>query len=208
MPDTTHRRGRPVDTEAGAERRRRLCEAAVAVALRDSVAALSLRSVAAEAGLSAAMISYEFENKDGLLLAMLQCMHQQVRAALAASASPRPGLGHALAHFAEAFWAHVRETPGLQRVQFELTLHALTLPGGQALAQAQYEGYVQAAADALAVAALQPLPERWLRDLAGTCVAIMDGVILQWLATGDAAAAHRQLQRAVRALQASLVPAP
>lgn len=204
MTDTTHRRGRPADPDGAAERRRRLCAAAVAVAAREGVAGLSLRSVAAEADLSPAMVGYEFENKDGLLLAMLQCMHAHVREALAASVSPRPGLAHALSHLAEAFWAHVQETPDLQRVQYELTLHALTLPGGQALARAQYQGYVQAVADALAVAAAQPLPERWLRELAGTCVAIMDGVILQWLATGDAAAAHRQLQRAVRALQAGL----
>lgn len=205
MTDPLPRRGRPADPEGAAERRRRLCEAALAVALRDGVAGLSLRAVATEAGLAPAMVNYEFENKDGLLLALLQYLHEQVRATLAAAAPARPGLARALARLAEAFWAHARDTPGLQRVQYELTLHALTRPGGQALARAQYRGYVQAVADALAAAAAQPLPERWRREFAGTCVAVMDGVLLQWLATGDADAAHRQLRRAVRALQAGLL---
>ncbi|HEX4870425.1 MAG TPA: TetR family transcriptional regulator, partial [Moraxellaceae bacterium] len=179
------RRGRPVDPAQSADRRLRLCEAAIGVALREGVTGLTLRAVGEAADMSPAMVAYEFENKDGLLLAMLETIHAGVRAALAGVRPERPGIGPALRHLAEAYWRHARETPGLQRVQYELTLHALGLAGGEALSRHQYHGYVTVVAEALGKAALMPVPQGWLRDLAGTCVALMDGIILQWLATGD-----------------------
>lgn len=203
MPDSPSRRGRPVDPAAAADRRRRLCEAAVAVALRDGVAGLTTRAVAEQAGLTAAMVGYEFDSKDGLLLAVLEHIHAGVRAALAAA--PLAGARDAatvLATLAGAYWAHVLETEALQRAQYELTLHALALPGGDTIARAQYQGYVLAVANALEQAA--PLPSTRLHDIAGACVALMDGLILQWLATGDSAGGARRLALGVRALQREL----
>lgn len=207
MPDSPSRRGRPVDPGAAAERRRRLCEAAVAVALRDGVAGLTTRAVAEEAGLTAAMVGYEFDSKDGLLLAVLEHIHAGVRDALAGA--PLAGArdpATVLATLAAAYWAHVLETPALQRAQYELTLHALTLPGGEAIARAQYRGYVLAVANALEHAA--PLPSDRLHEVAGACVALMDGLILQWLATGDTVACGRRLTLGVRALQHTLHHSP
>ncbi|RTL41300.1 MAG: TetR family transcriptional regulator [Burkholderiales bacterium] len=203
MPDSPSRRGRPVDPAAAAERRRRLCDAAVAVALRDGIAGLTTRAVAEEAGLTAAMVGYEFDSKDGLLLAVLEHIHAGVRDALAHA--PLAGArdpATVLEALAGAYWAHVLDTPALQRAQYELTLHALALPGGEAIARAQYRGYVLAVANALEHAA--PLPSERLHEVAGTCVALMDGLILQWLATGDTAACARRLALGVRALQHTL----
>jgi AcrR family transcriptional regulator len=203
MPESLLRRGRPVDPAAAADRRRRLCDAAVGVALRDGVAGLTTRAVAEEAGLTAAMVGYEFDSKDGLLLAVLEHIHAGVREALAAAplAAARDPAS-VLATLATAYWQHVLETEALQRAQYELTLHALALPGGDAIARAQYEGYVLAVANALEHAA--PLPSTRLHDIAGACVALMDGLILQWLATGDADGGARRLALGVRALQREL----
>lgn len=198
------RRRRATDPVPSAERRLRLCEAALGVALREGVAGLTLRAVGEAADLDAAALAEEFENRDGLLLAVLETIHAGVRATLAGVRPARPGIGPALRHLAEAYWNHARETPGLQRVQYELTLHALALAGGEALSRHQYHGYVTVVAEALGKAALMPVPQGWLRDLAGTCVALMDGIILQWLATGDTRAGERQLERAIRALEGSL----
>lgn len=198
------RRGRPVDPAAAADRRRKLCDAAIAVALREGVAGLTTRAVAEEAGLSPAMVGYEFESMDGLLLALLEHIHAGVRMALAAAPLPSPGNdpGAALEHLARAYWEHVLATPALQRAQYELTLHALALPGGAAIARHQYEGYVLTVANALEQTA--PLPSGRRHDIAGACVALMDGLILQWLATGDSAAAARRLSVGVRALRHAL----
>lgn len=203
MPDSLARRGRPVDPAAAAQRRRRLCDAAVAVALRDGVAGLTTRAVAEQAGLTAAMVGYEFDSKVGLLLAVLEHIHAGVRDALAApSLAGVRDPATALEALALAYWRHVLETPALQRAQYELTLHALALPGGDAIARAQYQGYVLAVANALERAA--PLRSARLHDVAGACVALMDGLILQWLATGDTAAVERRIALGVRALQRDL----
>lgn len=195
------RRGRPVAGASAADRRRRLCQAAIAVAMREGLAGLSTRAVAQEAGLTAAMVNYEFASKDGLLLAVLEEIHAGVRATLAASVAGSRDLADALARMAAAYWTHVQETPALQRVQYELTLHTLTLAGGEALARRQYDGYVQALAAALGAVAGRPLRAADLEDLAGACVALMDGLILQWLATRDTDAVGRRLATGVRVLQ-------
>lgn len=203
MPDFPSRRGRPVDPAAAADRRRRLCEAAVTVALRDGIAGLTTRAVAEEAGLTAAMVGYEFDSKDGLLLAVLEHIHAGVRDTLASA--PLAGArdpATALVTLADTYWAHAQATPALQRAQYELTLHALALPGGEAIARAQYRGYLLAVTNALALAT--PLPAARLQEVAGAAIAVVDGLILQWLATGDAAACTRRLALGMRALQRSL----
>ncbi|MCC2636302.1 MAG: transcriptional regulator, tetR family [Moraxellaceae bacterium] len=195
------RRGRPVSEAGAAERRRKLCDAAIAVAVRTGVAGLTTRAVAEEAGLSPAMLHYEFTTKDGLLLALLEYIHTDVYQALAQSVPGQCGLATALSRMAQRYWMHAQATPGLQRVQYELALHALTLEGGEALAHALYEGYVDEIVAVFQRAALRPVPPAVLRDAAGTALAFMDGLILQGLATGNAAAGERRLQTGIRALQ-------
>lgn len=198
---SSSRRGRPADPAAAAERRQRLCQAAIAVAMRDGMAGLTTRAVAREAGLTAAMVGYEFAGKDGLVCAMLEAIHAGVQATLEASVAGSSGLTDALARLADAYWAHVQETPELQRLQYELTLHTLTRPEGEALARAQYDGYVQALAGAFAAIPGHALRAADLEDLAGACVALMDGLILQWLATRDREAVARRLATGVRVLR-------
>jgi AcrR family transcriptional regulator len=196
-------RGRPVSEEAALARRGKLCDAALVVAMRDGVSGLTTRAVAEAAGMNAAMVAYAFESKDGLLRAVVESLHADVAATLAASIAGSRGIGPAIRMMAERYWAHVRETPDLQRVQYELTLHVLTLEGGEALAKAQYDGYVRALATALGEVAKRPVDRAALDDVAGVSVALMDGLILQWLATGDVAACERRLSLGVRMLMTS-----
>lgn len=195
------RPGRPVSEAGTAERRRKLCDAAIAVAMRAGVAGLTTRAVAEEAGLSPAMLHYAFTTKDGLLLALLEYIHTDVYLALAQSVPGRCGLATAISQMACRYWAHAQATPALQRVQYELALHVLTLEGGEALAHALYEGYVDEIVAVFQHAALRPVPPAVLRDAAGTALAFMDGLILQGLATGNASAGERRLQIGIRALQ-------
>lgn len=201
--DPPPRRGRPVSAAATAARHERLCQAAIAVALRDGIAGLTTRAVAEEAGMSPAMLHYQFESKDGLLLAVLESIHADVYQQLGNSVVGQCGLATALARMCTRYWQHVQETPGLQRVQYELTLHALSLEGGEALALAQYEGYIDEVVAQLGKAARKPVRNTALRDIAGAALALMDGVILQWLATRNPAACERRLMIALKALQHS-----
>ena len=54
-----------------AERRAQLLDAALAVALRERLDGLTLRAVAAEAGVSVGLVSFHMGSKDGLLVALL-----------------------------------------------------------------------------------------------------------------------------------------
>ena len=146
------------------------------VIVREGLAATSTRAVAAEAGMNQAMLHYSFPGKD---------------------------LAQGIARIAEAYWAHTVDTPGLQRMQYELTLYALNTPEHAGLARRQYQGYVAALSEAFeALPAPAGSPPR--RVLAGICVAAMDGLILQHLATGDRAAGEAQLRLLVSALQSQL----
>ncbi|MDP3858289.1 MAG: TetR family transcriptional regulator [Stagnimonas sp.] len=197
---TAVQRGRPALAPAADERRRRLIAAAIRVIGRDGLAAASTRAVAAEAGMNQAMLHYSFASKDALLAAVLDEIHAGIAGLLTTSVGRARSLRGGIERVARAFWAHAAATPELQRVQYELTLYALTTPGHEGLARHQYQGYVTALSTALAGLpagrGAAPLPV-----LAGLCVAAMDGLILQLLATGDHAACEAQLQALIAAMQ-------
>lgn len=173
------------------------------VIVRDGLTATSTRAVAAEAGMTQAMVHYSFPGKDALLGAVLDEIHTGIAEVLARSLDGADSLSDGVARVAQAYWAYTVETPGLQRMQYELTLYALNTPGHADLARRQYQGYVAALGQAFeALPAAGACPPRQL--LAGICVAAMDGLILQHLATGDRAAGEAQLRLLVHALQSQI----
>lgn len=195
------RRGRPVgggNAEAGREA---LVAAAVRVIGRQGVAAASTRAIAAEAGVHAAMLHYLFPDKQALLSAVLETVHAHSRQTIEQACRGAPSLSAALQGLAEAYWAHVRAEPELQRAQYELTLAALHGTTEADLARRQYEGYVAMLTRALRAADEQTRDEATLSTLAGMMVALMDGLILQLLATGDAEAVKARLDAGLEMLQ-------
>ena len=173
------------------------------VIVRDGLAATSTRAVAAEAGMNQAMLHYSFPGKNALLGAVLDEIHAGVADLLARSLQGAESLREGIARVAEAYWSHTVDTPGLQRMQYELTLYALNSAEHADLARRQYQGYVAALGEAFeALSAPPACPPRQL--LAGICVAAMDGLILQHLATGDRTAGEAQLRLLVLALQSQI----
>ena len=179
-----------------------MVDAAIRVIGRHGVAAASTRAIASEAGVHAAMVHYLFPDKQRLLAAVLEAVHARSRQAIEAALPGAPTLSAALQRLAEAYWAHVRAEPELQRAQYELTLAALHGGAEEDLARRQYEGYVDMLARALRAADTHGRDEATLHTLAGTMVALMDGLILQLLATGDAHAVKARLDAGVTMLQA------
>ncbi len=174
--------------------------ATLTVMARDGLAATSTRSVASEAGMNQAMLHYTFASKEELLKAALSSLHAEIKDFLVQSVQGARSVRQAIAQLAAAYWQQIIATPGLQRAQYELTLFALTSAELRPLAQQQYEGYVQALGTALQAvpgrAPALPLPV-----LAGLCVAAIDGLILQYLATSDVAACEARLAALVLAVQ-------
>ncbi|SHF15407.1 TetR/AcrR family transcriptional regulator [Streptoalloteichus hindustanus] len=89
-----------------AERRARIAEALVRVAARDGLHAVTMRSVAAESGVSLRMVQYYFETKAQLMLGTLRHLEHQSdgrwAARLAGSSRPRSAREVVEAFLAEA----------------------------------------------------------------------------------------------------------
>jgi AcrR family transcriptional regulator len=188
---------------AVAARHRGLVQAAMEVMARDGLAGASTRAIAEAAGVNKAMLHYSFPDKDALLLAVLAHILEDVRETLARAAAraPKPPAAR-LAALMRAYWRHVRATPALQRVQYELTLYALSQPGHAELARRQYAGYVEVVAGVLA--GDEARPGAGHRHLAGLLVATLDGLILQFLADPRPRAAEQRLALAIAALSTLL----
>lgn len=75
------------------ERRSELTDAVARIAARDGLQAVTMRAVAAEAGVSLRLVQYYFENKHGLLIGAMRRLEEQSnarwRARLSNTADPR-----------------------------------------------------------------------------------------------------------------------
>lgn len=201
----SRRRGRPVRAAAVEARHRGLLDAALAVIAREGLAGASTRAIAEEAGINKAMLHYSFADKEALLLAVLAHILDDVRSTLQQAAADAPrSPSERMAAMMRAYWRHVEATPALQRVQYELTLHALSQPAQAALARRQYAGYVDTVSSAVGVP-LGDDPDA-TRRIAELIVATMDGLILQYLADPVVAPARHRLEAAIEALRPLVEP--
>lgn len=174
-------------------------QAAITVIAREGLAGASTRAIAEAAGVNKAMLHYSFADKDTLLLAVLGHILTDVRETLTRAAAGAPDQPVArMAALMRAYWHHVEATPALQRVQYELTLYALSQASHAELAQRQYAGYVDLVAGAIGTA---PGRKRAaVRTVAELVVATLDGLILQFLADPARPPAQRRLNAAISAL--------
>ena len=202
-----------------ADRRRQLVEAGLTIAERDGVAGVTVRRVAAEAGVSLGLVSYCFGSKEELTLAMatriVQELVEHTDPLPTDGSSPGPdgnspdrtvpkpdgtfpkpdGIGPVLHSALAAMWQQVERTPGRQLLTYEITTLALRDPGLGDVAKQQYATTVALAADVLERAA-QAAGVTWTRDLdhvAGLVVMAIDGATLRWLVDHDSDAALARL---------------
>lgn len=199
--------GRPPGKRDAAARRERLIQAAIRLIGREGLAAASTRAIAEEAGLTQAMVHYSFPGKQALLDAVLERVHAATREALRAATHDAPTLDAALTALAEAYWRHVCDDRDLQKVQYELTLAALRRNGDATLARRQYQGYVAMLKEVLAETLGEGEDPAPLQCLAGTAVALMDGLILQLLAGEDEAAVRARLNAGLAMLRRAIAEA-
>lgn len=195
----------PVD-----QRRARIVQAAVRVLAEEGLGRATTRRIAAEAGMPLGALHYCFASKDDLLAAVLEAVVEEISGIATAAVDPARGLDAAIEASALAFWGHVEATPGLQTMQYELTLHALRSPESAWLAAWQYDRYVDVAAGVYRAAARAAgeRPAVPYADIASFAVAGLDGLIIQHLAHRDAARSRAAVARLVRATRALADPRP
>jgi AcrR family transcriptional regulator len=156
-----------------------LVAAAARVIAREGVPAATTRKIADEAGVPLGTVHYWFTGKTELLEHVVRDVTGRLeKAALAAGDVAPADLREGL----HAAWAEVTgDDPGGQLGMYELTAFALRTPSMRELARAQYEGYRETAARAMAPA-LAPLDADRAAAVAELVAVAFDGLCLAWLA--------------------------
>jgi AcrR family transcriptional regulator len=154
--------------------------------LAHGVANLSLRPLAEAVGTSARLLVYHFGSKEGLIMAVMD----EVRAELQASFAEGPA-GPAADHPMRAFWKSLTRRKNLPnlRLLFEVQILALQNP-------ARYERYLADTSGSWLGVIEQALPAPARGTALSTlCAAVIDGLLLEYLATGDLRRTSAALER-------------
>jgi AcrR family transcriptional regulator len=158
------------------DRKNELRSKALDYCLGHGVAGLSLRPLARKIGSSARLLIYHFGSRDGLISAVMDEAHRRVQHSfgeLMRSSGKKAVL--------RTFWdwtTDSRNSPYL-RLLFEVQMLALQNP-------AAYARYLEGTSSswlALIETALPPSTDR--RARATLCAAVIDGLLLEFLSTGD-----------------------
>jgi AcrR family transcriptional regulator len=185
-----------------ADPRSRLLAAAVDYLQQHGLGDLSLRELAAAIGTSHRMLIYHFGSKEGLLAAVVRAVEDEQRAFFAGLAAD-PALGPL--EVAAAMWNHLADTrlwPS-ERLFFELYGQALQGRPGT-------EGFL----DAVSVAEWMPQITGYRARFAPSAedaeaearlsAAVVRGLLLELVATGDRAAADRAFGRFIELARLAL----
>jgi AcrR family transcriptional regulator len=180
--------------------RERLLAAAVGHALDTGIAELSLRQLAAAIGTSHRMLLYHFGSREGLLAAVTQAVEDQQRDALLEPGGTLPDAWRSWQRLSDpSLWPQ-------ERLFFELYASALRgRPGTEGFLDGIVESWVAPVAAALVTAGAA---ERTARADARLGVAVVRGLLLDLLATGDRAGVDEAYERFLQHLSAAAAPAP
>ncbi|NKE58987.1 TetR/AcrR family transcriptional regulator [Lentzea sp. PSKA42] len=196
-----------------AVRRKQIIEAATAVIAREGVAGASTRAIAREAAVPLATLHYVFATKDDVVAGVLEMLldkaklsiDQCVQRVLVASPDATRDLAQIVDQLVHAYWDDMQQDLGSQRVQYELTLHALRAPQAGNVGRALYEYYLDATEGLI-----RDVCERTgetvhasVRDIAHLIVSGIDGILLQSLIVADHDQARRSLDNLVGAVLAT-----
>ena len=183
--------------DTGAGPRERLLAGAIEHVSRHGVGEISLRQLAAALGTSHRMLLYHFGSREALLIEVIRTVEEQQRAALVqileeeADAPP--------AEIMRRMWARVAD-PALwpnERLFFEVYAQALQ---GSPHALPLLDGIVDAWVEPLAALVAPDLPEAEARAEARLGVAVVRGLLLDLLATGDRHAVDAAMERYIAAV--------
>lgn len=160
------------------DRRTHLLDEATAYMIDNGVAKLSLRPLAAELGTSARMLVYHFGSKDELIIAVVSEVRARFQAALErAFARPRSPAGHPLLRF----WETLIEPAnlGYARLLYEVQILAVQDPRA-------WGRYLEQTSTSWLEAIERTLrPALRSRTTATLCQAVVDGLLLDVLSTGE-----------------------
>jgi AcrR family transcriptional regulator len=185
-------------TREGTTARERLLAAAMEHVAQHGVGDLSLRGLAAALGTSHRMLIYHFGSREGLLIEVIRAVEAQQRAALAQMLLEDPEASPA--DTMRRMWRRVAD-PALwpnERLFFEVYAQALQ---GSPHALPVLDGIVDHWVQPLTrIAVAQGKPEAQARAEARLGVAVVRGLLLDLLATGEREAVDAAMERYIAAV--------
>lgn len=151
------------------------------------LASASLRPMAEALGTSARILMFHFKSKEGLLQEALQELHRRLQASFVAMVDTGPDRVSPLKRF--WLWATRPENLPCLRLLYEAQIIAIQNP-------AKYGRYLEQSSAAWQAISLQAMSEP-LRSgpMARLCIAVFDGLMLEYLSTGDLRGATQSLDR-------------
>jgi AcrR family transcriptional regulator len=153
-----------------------LRDKALAYLLEHGIADLSLRPLAEQIGTSARLLIFHFGSKDGLISEVMDEVRRRVQQSFIALMRDAGGKGGL-----KLFWqwsTHANNSPYV-RLLYEVQVLAMQNP-------AVYVPYMDATSStwlSFVESTLPPSPQR--RVTATLCVAVIDGLMLEYLSNGD-----------------------
>jgi AcrR family transcriptional regulator len=183
--------------------RQRLLDSVIAHFTADGLADQSLRRIAEAAGTSHRMLLYHFGSREGLFLAVVQAVEARTQSMLASvgrdvgtqvGTESATVAGEATDEVVRRMWAYLADPAlaGFERLFFALYARALQ---GDASAQPLLEGDIEAWLEAnAALSAASGVPADVARPHARLGLAVVRGLLLDLLATGDRAGVDAALE--------------
>ncbi|GAA1386548.1 TetR/AcrR family transcriptional regulator [Pseudonocardia kongjuensis] len=196
------------------DREKEIVAAAIRVLSRAGVAGATTRAVAAEAGIPLGTLHYVFPSKDRMLMAVVDAVADEVLDTVRRGMDPGRGVAHALRHGVSTFWETlVEDRVGLQIMQYELAMYSARRTGAGdsgSLGRSQVRRYTGLVGE-LCEQAARAAGERCAVDadtLGRLLLAVLDGLVVQYVADPDAGRARRDLDRATAMLVGYADPRP
>lgn len=156
-----------------------MLDAALGYFVAHGLATSSLRPMASAMGTSARMLLFHFESKEGLIRAVLEELHARLRASFLREIGRKEhdDLRAPIRRFWD--WATVRKNSEHLRLLYEMQVMAAQSPQ-------EYARYLKGFSSDWQTLALSVLTESVRsRAMATLCIAVFDGLFLEFMLTGD-----------------------
>lgn len=179
------------------DKRESLQQALLRVIARDGIEQATVRNIAAEASINPAAVSYAFSGKDELMMSLHLALQADVHEVLTQAIQTCTTIEAAIAKMAKAYFEHTVRDPDRQRAHLELTLASLARSDAKEIANMQYEGYIKQLVDVLMALNAGSISRSEITTIARMALAMMDGVIVQFLSTRNLLACKKTLNLGV-----------
>lgn len=179
------------------DKRECLQQALLRVIARDGIEQASVRNIASEANINPAAVSYAFSGKEELMMSLHHALQAEVNRLITQAVEGCTSIEEGLSRMATAYFDYTVSDPSSQRAHLELTFYALARSDSKEVAKMQYEGYVNQLVGVLSKLEKSLLSKADITSIARLALAMMDGVIIQYLSTHNLAACKKTISLAM-----------